>query len=68
MRYATIQKINEDSTVEVTFEGESETTDNVATLNSYTPVLRELVVALPVDDEWVVLGSVYNRLGFDSGE
>lgn len=57
---ATIQGINEDSSVRIK-DDETGGEDVAATLHGYTPVLRERVlVAEVVPSGLVVLGAVYN--------
>lgn len=60
MRFATIARINEDSTVNLRSADGSEI-DSAAILHSYSPVQFEQVVVVEVDGEPVVLGSLYNR-------
>ena len=66
MRFATISKVNQDSTVNLAF-GPEEAAANVATLNGYTPIQYEQVVVAEVDGQPVCLGSVYN-VGLDDNE
>lgn len=60
MRFATIARVNPDSTVELRY-ADGDESEAVATLNGYRPVQFEQVIVTQVEGEDVVLGSVYNR-------
>jgi hypothetical protein len=62
MRFATIARVNEDSTVNLAY-GDDDTAESVATLFGYTPVQYEQVVVADVDGEPVVMGAVFNSHG-----
>lgn len=59
MRFGTIGKIHEDSTVNIRFADGTEL--DAATLYGYQPIIFEQVVVADVDGEPVALGSVFNR-------
>lgn len=59
MRFATISKVNVDSTVNI-FYGKEDVAADVATMNGYVPIQYEQVIVAEVDGQPVVLGSTYN--------
>lgn len=59
MRFATIAKVNEDSTVDIDY-GPGESAASIATMNGYDPIPHEQVIVADVDGVPVVLGAVFN--------
>lgn len=59
MRFATIAKVNPDSTVNIAY-GNDQTSESIATLHGYEPVQYEQVIVADVDGVPVVIGSVFN--------
>lgn len=60
MRFATIARVNPDSTVNLR-NAHGDEIDNAATAHGYVPIQFEQVVVADVDGEPVVIAAVYNR-------